>query len=462
MKRSLKDILPVSTSHDVGLKRVLLASDESRCSLTQVAVTLLRQGETAVTHTHPDMQECFYVLEGELDVVLDGEVQHCMAEDFVLVDACTSHELIALTDVKVLTIGCVIEAARNKLYPMLFDPNLREVVWGGRRIMDWKEIGEEVHRNKAIGESWEVSAVESAPSVIANGTWAGYELPSVVSKMPEAILGKAVARKYGNRLPLLVKFIDARDDLSIQVHPNDEMAQRLHGQMGKSEMWYVLDAEPGACIYSGFSREVDAEEYARRVADGSITEVLARHEVKAGDVFYIPSGRIHAIGRGVLLAEVQQSSDLTYRIYDYNRPGIDGKPRELHTALAAEALDYTVHEDYRSEYIDEMDSANLCVDTCFFSARVVETDRTFHRNMIKYDSFVISMCTRGDCILRIRSTGDEVLLREGYSCLIPAAMADYDIIPQHGTTRLLEAFIDNRSKSIFNQLTKGVMMLRHK
>lgn len=462
MKRSLKDILPVSTSHDVGLKRVLLAANESGCSLTQIAVTLLRKGETAVAHTHPDMQECFFVIEGELDVTLDGEVQHCVAEDFVLVSACTSHELVAVTDTRVLTIGCVIEAERNKLYPMLFDPNLREVIWGGRRIMDWKDIGEEVHRNKRIGESWEVSAVESSPSVVANGTWAGYELPVVVNKMPEAILGKAVARKYDKKLPLLVKFIDARDNLSIQVHPNDEMAQRLHQQMGKSEMWYVLDAEPGAFIYSGFSREVDADEYTRRVEDGSITEVLARHDVKTGDVFYIPSGRIHAIGRGVLLAEIQQSSDLTYRIYDYNRPGIDGKPRQLHTQLASEALDYTVYDDYRSEYDDIMGSANLCVDTQFFSARIVEADRAFHRNMIKYDSFVISMCMYGDCKIRVRSTGDEVILREGYSCLIPAAIADYDIIPQHESTRLLEAFIDNRPKSLLNHIAKGMMMLRHK
>jgi mannose-6-phosphate isomerase len=288
--------------------------------------------------------------------------------------------------------------------------------------------------------------------VIANGTWAGYALTEVINKMPEAILGKEVAKKYQNQLPLLVKFIDSNDDLSVQVHPNDDMAKRLHNGMGKTEMWYVLSAEPGACIYAGFQKALSPEEYARRVADGSIMEALAKHEIYAGDVFYIPSGRIHAIGKGVRLVEVQQSSDLTYRIYDYGRMDLDGQPRELHTELASQALDYKVYREYRSDYTDKIDTANACIDTEFFTVRVVSIKEPIRRNMVKYDSFAILTCTQGSCQVRIRSTRDEITLREGYSCLIPAAIADYDLIPIAGEVKVLESYIDNSTQSSFRRM----------
>lgn len=447
MKRSLSEIKAVTTSHDVGLKRVLLAANESGCSLTQIAVTELKAGEVAQAHIHPDMQEGFYVLSGELDVRLDGELQHCVKDDFVFVKNGVSHELTALTDVSVMTIGCVIESQRNKLYPMLFEPNLHRVVWGGDKITAWKGLAPLDH----IGESWEVSVVAGSPSVISNGTWAGYDLTEVIAKMPAQILGKQVASRYDGKMPLLVKFIDARGDLSIQVHPDDAMAQREHGKFGKTEMWYVLDAEPGACLYSGFKKELSAEEYKKQVADGTLVESLARHEVHKGDVFYIPAGRVHAICSGVLLAEVQQSSDVTYRIYDYGRQGLDGKPRELHTELAAKALDYQVQEEYRTDYSQAVGKANRVVESPFFSVRVTEFDGQFHRNLVKYDSFVICMCLHGDCKLKVRSTGDEINLREGYSCLVPAAIADYDII---GKTRVLEAFIDNMDRSLSGKVMR--------
>lgn len=457
MRRSLKDITPTTTSHEVGLKRVLLAANESGCSITQIAVTELKAGETASAHIHPDMQEGFYVMEGELDVTLDDELMHCRKDDFVFVPSCTSHELKAITDVRVMTVGCVIETQRTKLYPMLLEPNLHSVVWGGNRLTQWKGMSEQ----DGIGESWEVSAVESSPSVVANGTWAGYSLIDVISKMPEEILGKKVARQYHNKLPLLVKFIDAKKDLSIQVHPNDEMAQRKHGKFGKTEMWYVISAEPGSYLYAGFKKEITPEEYKQRIADGTITDVLARHEVKAGDVFYIPAGRVHAICGGILLAEVQQSSDVTYRIYDYNRQGMDGKPRELHTELAAQALDFHVDDEYRTIYSESGNRAVSVIDSPFFNVRVTDIEpqtslggvkqtNAFHRNLIKYDSFIISMCIKGDCKIKIRSTGDEIVMREGYSCLIPAAIADYDVIPLHGKSKVLDAFIDNRPL-IFNK-----------
>ena len=226
-----------------------------------------------------------------------------------------------------------------QLYPLLFEPNLHPVVWGGNQIRPFKGLEP---TDEPIGESWEVSAVPSSTSIISNGIYKGKDLISVINEQPEAILGKKVNEKYNGKLPLLVKFIDAKKDLSIQVHPNDEMAMREHGKMGKSEMWYVIKADEGAHLYAGFKQEITPEECLQRIANGTITNVLADHQVKAGDVFFLPAGRVHAICGGILLAEVQQSSDVTYRIYDYNRLGMDGKPRELHTELAIQALDYHV------------------------------------------------------------------------------------------------------------------------
>lgn len=337
------------------------------------------------------------------------------------------------------------------IYPFLFQPNLHEVVWGGNRLCPYKGLPSS---EAPVGESWEVSAVPSSPSIIANGEFAGRDLISVISEAPEDILGQAVSERYHGQLPLLVKFIDARRDLSIQVHPNDEMAQREHGKMGKSEMWYIIDAKPGSYLYAGFKQEITPEAYKKRVADGTITEVLARHEVKTGDVFYLPAGRVHAIGAGILLAEVQQSSDVTYRIFDYNRPGMDGKPRELHTELAAQALNYHVESEYRTIYNGNINRANLIVDSPYFSVRVTETADIFHRNLLKYDSFVITMCIEGDCRIRLRATGDELFLREGSSTLIPAVLANYDVIPQKKSTRFLDAFIDNMDKSLVGKVTR--------
>ena len=338
-----------------------------------------------------------------------------------------------------------------RLYPFLFEPNLHPVVWGGRRLRPYKGLPSS---DEPIGESWEVSAVPSSTSIVSNGHYAGQDLISVIRKHPVKILGLSVAKKYNKQLPLLVKFIDAERDLSIQVHPNDEMAQRVHGKLGKSEIWYIIDAKPGSYLYAGFKHEISPEEYKRRVADGTIVEVLAKHKVKAGDVFYLPAGRVHAICGGILLAEVQQSSDVTYRIFDYNRPGMDGKPRELHTELAAEALDFHVEDEYRTQYSSDSNRSNLVIDSPYFAVRVTELTDPFHRNLIKYDSFIICMCIEGNCMIRVRSTGDEVILHEGSSTLIPAAIADYDVIPLSGKTRILDAFIDHKDRSLSRRITR--------
>ena len=336
-----------------------------------------------------------------------------------------------------------------KLYPFLFEPNLHEVVWGGNQLRPYKGM---TPSDEPIGESWEVSAVPTSTSIISNGEWKGKDLISVINEHSDEILGKKVNEKYNGKLPLLLKFIDAKRDLSIQVHPNDEMAMREHGKMGKSEMWYVIKAEEGAHLYAGFKQKITPYEYQKRVEDGTITNVLADHKVKAGDVFYLPSGRVHAICGGILLAEVQQSSDVTYRIFDYNR--LDGKPRELHTELAAQALDYNVEDNYRTDYVESSNKAVQIIDSPYFSVRVMEVSKPFHRDLKKYDSFIITMCIEGDCKIHVRSTGDEIILKQGNSTLIPASIADYDVLPQKGITRILDAYIDNMDRSIASKVTR--------
>ena len=318
---------------------------------------------------------------------------------------------------------------------MLFQPNLHTVVWGGDRICGYKGLD---MQQKNIGESWEVSAVPTSKSIVSNGELAGRDLVSVVDEAPDEILGKAVSEKYNGQLPLLVKFIDSAKPLSIQVHPNDEMARREHGKSGKTEMWYVIDAQPGSFLYAGFKQEITPEEYKRRIADGTITDVLAKHEVKRGDVFYLPAGRVHAIGSGILLCEVQQSSDVTYRIYDYNRPGLDGKPRELHTELAAKAIDYRVQSDYRTSYTASGSGTSAILDTPFFRIRLIECGGKEERRLKDEDSFVILIVLSGECHLRCEESPMEVSLGKYSGCLIPAAIADFTL---EGEAKILEAII---------------------
>ena len=292
------------------------------------------------------------------------------------------------------------------LYPLLFEPNLHETVWGGDKLTTWKHLPK---HTAPVGESWEVSAVPSSVNIISNGIYKGKDLISLIDSYPNEILGKHVAERYAGKMPLLVKFIDARHDLSIQVHPNDEMAQRVHGKFGKSEMWYVLHADPGASLYVGFKQEIDRNEYKKRIAEGTITDVLARHEVHAGDVFYLPAGRVHAICGGMLLAE---------------------------------ALDYHVEKDYRTHYSDQKECDCTVLSTEYFSVHIIDTTAPFHRNLMEHDSFVIVMCLEGDCKIHVHSTGDEIELHEGFSCMIPAEIADYDLIPVNDHTKILDTYID--------------------
>lgn len=379
----------------------------------------------------------------------------------------------------------------STLYPLLFEDNFHDTVWGGHRLKPLKGLPAD---DEPVGESWEVSAVPSSTSVVKNGPLHGRDLNSLTQEYGELMLGKAVFQRYHGEFPLLVKFIDAQKDLSIQVHPNDALARERHNCFGKTEMWYVMKAEPGACLYSGLSEPISRYEYEHRVADGSICEVLAKHEVKAGDVFFIPAGRIHAICGGILLAEVQQSSDVTYRIFDYNRPGLDGRPRQLHTEQAVGAIDFNIPSQkasvqtgsmaavapqpllagqkadlsvYRTEYEHVLNKPVPLIVNEFFIVKLLKVNRPFHRKLYKYDSFIIYMCLEGDCTIRINSTQgfgtdpnslfgaslmpakrDQIIrLTEGNSCLIPASVADIYVTPRNsdGVTRLLEAYIDNKN-----------------
>lgn len=343
------------------------------------------------------------------------------------------------------------------MYPLLFQPNMHITVWGGDRLQPYKKLA---ITNDPIGESWEVSSIESSPSIIANGPLSGLSLPEAISIHKEQILGEEVTNRYEGKMPLLVKIIDAKQNLSIQVHPNDEMAMREHGKFGKTEMWYIIDAEPGASLYAGFKKEITPYEYSKRIEDGTICDVLAKHNVHAGDVFYIPAGRVHAICGGVLLAEVQQSSDITYRIFDYNRLGLDGKPRQLHTSKALQAINFHVEEDYRTHYPSTSERAVSIIDTPYFDVRLMNVTQPFHRNLMKYDSFVISMCIKGECRIRLREgefvdkDNMEIELHEGNSCLIPACVADYDIIPLCEKAKILETHIDNKDRSLPARVTR--------
>lgn len=347
----------------------------------------------------------------------------------------------------------LIDKSMETLYPLLFKNNFHEKIWGGNRIKPMKGLPSD---DAPIGESWECSAVPGCESVVANGVFAGKTLNELVVEYEELLLGNQVYKMYGTTFPLLIKFIDAAKDLSIQVHPDNKMAKEYHDSFGKTEMWYIMDAEPGAKLYSGLKSQISAYEYEKRVEDGSICTVLQEHEVKAGDTFFIPAGRIHAICGGVMVAEIQQSSDLTYRIFDYNRPGLDGKPRQLHTELAAKAIDYKVYPDYRGHYERRINKP-VCISECeYFTVKLLETTRAFHRKLYKYDSFVSYMCLEGTCTITIRSWEKfdkkaapcvrEITLTKGNSCLIPAGIADFDVTPHNpqGITRLLETYINNR------------------
>ncbi|MDL2277594.1 class I mannose-6-phosphate isomerase [Parabacteroides sp. OttesenSCG-928-G07] len=323
------------------------------------------------------------------------------------------------------------------LHPLKFKPILKELIWGGSKICRFKGISPVQER---IGESWEVSDVSGNRSVVANGLLEGKSLDELIGRYAKRLLGDSVSERYGTTFPLLIKFIDAKEDLSIQVHPDDELAKKRHQAWGKTEMWYVIDADPGAKLYVGFSQPVTPEEYARRVADNTLTEVLKSYTVKAGDVFFIPAGTVHAVGSGCFLVEIQQNSDITYRIYDYDRRDANGNKRELHTEWAMEAIDFTCLPDYQTAYVMRTNEPVRLVKSAYFTTNLLDIDTQIIRDYANYDSFFFYVCLKGSATLK-DDISQEIQIKQGVTVLIPAETKCLTILPSPKAL-LLEMFID--------------------
>ena len=297
-----------------------------------------------------------------------------------------------------------------------FEPLLKQTIWGGNKIVAFKHIQSDMEN---VGESWEVSGVPGDESVVANGECKGKTLNEVLAEMKQKLVGEENYKRFGDRFPLLIKFIDARQDLSIQVHPDDDTAHRQGKAMGKTEMWYVMDSDEDASLKVGLKKKITPEEYARMVEDDTICDALGNYKVKSGDCFFIPAGRIHAICSGSFIAEIQQTSDVTYRIYDYKRKDKNGNYRELHTKEAAEAIDYTVLDDYRTEYTPVKNEATQLVSCPLFTTAVYDLTEPMTLDYSELDSFVILIALKGEGSI-LTSSGNSYSFREGESILLPA------------------------------------------
>lgn len=321
--------------------------------------------------------------------------------------------------------------------PLKFHPILKQTLWGGERIIPYKELASGLSR---VGESWELSGMPGSESVVAEGPWAGNTLSELIGRFGAELLGKANYARFGQEFPLLVKFIDAREDLSIQVHPDDELARKRHGKSGKCEMWYVLEAEPGASLLTGFSRPIAPAEYERRVADNTLTDVLNRQAIASGDVFYLPAGRVHSIGKGSFIVEIQQSSDITYRIYDFDRRDAAGNSRELHTELAREAIDFESSENSRITYAPENNQEVRLVTTPYFTTSLYTLTARTRCDWSATDSFVAIILLQGSGSLT-DNEGNRIDIRQGETWLLPASTQWIEITPHTATLRLLTSRI---------------------
>lgn len=324
-----------------------------------------------------------------------------------------------------------------KLYPLKFEPFLKSVIWGGSDICKFKGI-ESTEEN--IGESWEISGVKNHVSIVSNGDMAGKTLEDILVQQKELLLGKKVYETYGDTFPLLIKFIDARDDLSIQVHPDDVLAKERHNTFGKTEMWYVVKATPEAYLYSGFAKQITPDDYVSMVENGTFTDSLMKYNVKSGDVFFLPAGRVHAIGAGCFIAEIQQTSDITYRIYDFNRKDAQGNSRELHTQQAKDAIDFTVHETYKTNYSEKVNESTPLVSCPYFTTNLLEINQSILLDYKKLDSFVIYICMMGKAEIK-DNKGNVTSIQQGETVLIPADTESVEIIPSENT-KVLETFIE--------------------
>ena len=314
-----------------------------------------------------------------------------------------------------------------------FEPLLKQTLWGGDKIIPFKHLDSQMDH---VGESWEISGVNGNETIVAEGPDKGKSLNELTSTMKSQLVGKENYERFGNEFPLLIKFIDARQDLSIQVHPTDEIAHRQGKERGKTEMWYALESAPGAQLYNGLKQQITPEQYKEMVENDTITNALARYEVQEGDVFFIPAGRIHAIGAGCMVAEIQQTSDVTYRIYDFKRKDKNGNYRELHTKEAAESIDYNVLPDYRTVYQPTKNEGVQVVSCPYFTTAVYDLTEPMTLDYSELDSFVILIAVKGNG--KLICNGQETSFRMGDTVLFPATT---DEVKVEGTVKFLETFV---------------------
>ena len=315
-----------------------------------------------------------------------------------------------------------------------FRPLLKSTIWGGEKIIPFKQLDAQ---QEQVGESWEISGVKDNETIIASGEHQGKPLNQLVAELKAELVGKDNYERFGNEFPLLIKFIDARQDLSIQVHPTDEIAHRQGKPRGKTEMWYIMDSDPGAKLYCGLRQQITPERYKEMVEDDTICDALAQYEVSEGDVFFLPAGRIHAIGAGCFLAEIQQTSDVTYRIYDFKRRDKDGNYRQLHTHEAAESINYQVESDYRTHYTPMKNEGVQLVQCPYFTTAVYDLDEPMTLDYSELDSFVILISLSGSATITDEE-GNQTSLKAGETLLVPATAQELKV---EGTVKFLETYV---------------------
>ncbi|WP_133673540.1 type I phosphomannose isomerase catalytic subunit [Maribacter caenipelagi] len=320
------------------------------------------------------------------------------------------------------------------MHPLKFRPILKERLWGGTKL---KEVFGKPIESDITGESWELSTVKGDISVVANGSLEGKSLQDLIDSNAEELLGKSVVERFGKEFPILIKFIDAKQDLSIQLHPNDALAKERHDSFGKTEMWYIMDADPKAELIVGFNKDVTKEEYAESIDNDTLLDLLNYEQVKEGDTFFINTGKIHAIGAGVMLAEIQQTSDVTYRVFDFNRKDKEGNLRELHTDLALDAVDYEKKDDFIVSYDKAKNEVNTMVDCPYFKTNFIELTENLDLDTTQRDSFTIFMCVGGEA--KISTAVGEVSIKSGETALLPASTQKISL--QSSGAKLLEVTI---------------------
>ena len=318
-----------------------------------------------------------------------------------------------------------------KLYPLQFEPILKERIWGGEKL---KTILNKPITSKITGESWELSTVEGDVSVVANGDLAGKSLNDLIDLNPDALLGTEVHKKFGKQFPLLFKYLDAREDLSIQVHPNDELAKKRHNSFGKTEMWYVMQADADSKLIVGFKEDSNADEYVENLKNKTLLSILDNVNVEVGDVFFLETGTVHAIGAGMVIAEIQQTSDITYRLYDFDRVDAAGNERELHVDLALDAINYKKIDTYK-KYPKELNQSNSMVDCPYFTTNFLPLDGevAVHKTG---ESFTVYMCVEGE--FELEYEGEKFNYIKGDTLLIQAALKSFVL---NGKGSLLEIYI---------------------